>query len=107
MASVIDVMAKQYSANGLLGCVEQRKNRRTGTKIGLYHGLQSGIDSDPECPWATVCEDHGFLVNHQSLANAKIAMTVPDWCEECQKILYPENSTPELGLGYMQGKGAS
>lgn len=69
------------------GLIERRKCRLTGLEVALYNGLESGIDSDEEHPWVTVCEAHGNLVNHPSLRLARSHMAMPEWCEECQKIL--------------------
>jgi hypothetical protein len=77
--------AKGYGFNGLAGCVTQRKNRKTGNLIGVYHGEQSGIESDPESPWVTLCEEHGNLVCHRSLRLAMDHAAAPEmWCEDCQ-----------------------
>lgn len=69
------------------GLVERRKCRLTGFQVGLYNGLESGMDSDEEFPWITVCEEHNTLVNHPSLRLARSHMAMPEWCEECQKVL--------------------
>jgi len=78
---------KRYSYNGLAGCVTQQRNRCTKRLVGLYHSYQAGIESDPTLPWSTVCEEHGNVVCHANLANAKAAMSYPDWCEDCQPDL--------------------
>lgn len=80
---------KNYNKDGIEGLVLQRKNRKTKTIIGLYASAQS-FETDPELPWSTVCEDHSSIVCHENRKNAEIAMTFPDWCEECSKILYHE-----------------
>ena len=80
-------MPRRYALNGCAGLVEQRKNRKTGTLVGLYHAEQAGLDSDPEYPWATVCEEHGNLVVHPTLTFARAALSYPDWCEDCQPAL--------------------
>lgn len=77
---------KQYSFNGLAGCVLQQRVHETDTLIGLYHAKQAGIDSDPGWPWATVCEDHSQFATHSTLAFAKTwARTPLEWCEVCGK----------------------
>ena len=74
---------KYYSHNGLAGCVEQRTTR-SGIRVGLYHSEQAGIEDDPSCRWATVCEEHGTLVCHESLRAAKSWLSHPeDFCELC------------------------
>lgn len=70
------------------GLIDQRKNRRTKTLIGVYDAQAQGIESDPDLPYATVCEDHGYVVCHYNKTHAIGAMAFPDWCEKCQKILY-------------------
>jgi len=75
-----------YSHDGLVGCVERRRSRHTGTEVGLYHGEQSGMERDPESPWVTVCEVHNTLVAHASLALARSHLPRPDgWCDECRE----------------------
>ena len=78
------MITRTYNLNGYAGLVERRRNRRTGTLVGLYHAHQAGIDADPETPWVTVCEDHGSTISHQTLALARSGMVAPDdWCDEC------------------------
>lgn len=77
--------AREYSHNGLAGCVTQRKARQTGTLVGVYQANQAGMESDPETPWATVCEEHGNLVCHPTLAFAMGHAADPQgWCEDCR-----------------------
>jgi hypothetical protein len=79
-------MPKQYTANGLAGCVEQRTNRLTGFKVGVYQAAQAGMESDPATPWATVCEEHNSICVHGTLALARShAGDPPGWCEDCRK----------------------
>jgi hypothetical protein len=74
---------RQYAANGIKGCVEQRRSRKTGLLIGVYHTEQAGMDPDAG-PWATVCESHGQITCHPSLAIAKSHAGDPTgWCEIC------------------------
>ena len=74
-----------YTADGLLGCVQRRHARSTGTLVGVYYGPQAEMTSedDPD-PWLTVCETHGEIVAHRTLTLAKyFASTPEEWCEEC------------------------
>ena len=77
---------KVYDFNGLAGCVMQRRSRDTGALIGLYHAGQAAMNTDAGA-WATVCEDHGTVVNHARLADARAWMAEPSiWCEGCRAL---------------------
>lgn len=67
------------------GLIDQRRNHKTKTLIGLYEAYEAGIDSDPNRPYITVCEDHGNLVSHETKQMALQWMAHPVWCEPCQK----------------------
>lgn len=78
--------AKEYDFAGLAGCVTQRTTRK-GRRVGLYHSGQAGLDVDPTCKWSTVCEAHGCLVGHASLALAKQSLSQPEeWCDTCRAV---------------------
>ena len=84
---------KEYSFNGLAGCVVQRRSRITGTLSGVYHGVQSGMENDPDIPWQTVCEDHSTLVGHSTLKLAMDHAADPSgWCEDCREALKQKES---------------
>jgi hypothetical protein len=84
------MMMREYSFNGLAGCVVQQKSRETGLLVGLYHAEQAHLDAEPG-PWATVCEVHGQLVNHRTLSLAKYHLANPTgWCDVCGGNI-PEN----------------
>lgn len=79
---------KEYSHLGLAGLVQRTRARSTGTEVGLYASLQAGMESDPELPWCTVCEEHNTLVCHTTLALARSNAPCPEeWCEECRDHL--------------------
>jgi hypothetical protein len=91
---------KQYDTDGIAGLVETRRCRASGTLVSVYHNVQAKLDCgctfmngrtdhDPEQhnPFSTVCEDHGNLVIHKTLALARSHMAWPEWCEECQQIM--------------------
>lgn len=79
---------KAYSYNGWAGCVELRRNRVTGTLVGVYHAEQARLCAEAG-PWVTVCEDHGTTINHASLRAARHHAAAPhDWCETCQEEHY-------------------
>jgi len=86
-------MAKEYSLNGYLGLVETGKCRQTGTRTSVYNADQAGIDDDAEYKWATVCEDHGTLILHESVSGAIRFRAYPtNWCEECVAIVNEKES---------------
>jgi hypothetical protein len=71
------------------GLILTRKNRITGYYVSLYRSEDAGIESDPETPYTTVCEQHGTCVCHSTrkLAEGHMAGSF-DWCGYCQSIYY-------------------
>lgn len=76
---------KQYAYNGLAGCVEQHKARETGRVVSIVRNDQAKLDdNDGEYPYSTICDEHGFIVAHHTLALARRHATNPlGWCEVC------------------------
>lgn len=76
---------RQYSHDGYAGCVQRKVARSTGRLVGVYNGEQAGMDNDEGAyPWSTVCEEHGTVVCHQTLALARAHAADPmGWCEDC------------------------
>lgn len=73
---------REYNFKGLAGCVTQRRTRREGLLVSLYHSEQAGLDADK---WATVCEDHGGIVGHPTRTIADDFLSHPEeWCPTCQ-----------------------
>lgn len=76
---------REYSFNGLAGCVTQQKSRETGLLVGLYNAEQANLDAFAGS-WATVCETHRHIINHKTLTLAKYHLSNPTgWCDECGK----------------------
>lgn len=76
-------MGKLYDFNGLAGCVVQRRSRTTGHIVGLYEAEQAELDASSG-RWATICEAHGHIVNHDTLRLALSHLGDPaGWCEAC------------------------
>ena len=69
------------------GALESRRNRRTGLIVTLYRAAEAGMENDPETPYCVVCERHGTLVCMATREQARSAMSVPDWCADCQEIM--------------------
>jgi len=91
---------KTYEHNGLSGCVSQTRSRLTGTLVGLYHGEQSGIESDPDVPWVTVCEEHHTLVCHRTLELARSHQPDPcGWCQDCRDHVAKNEHEKNSGQG--------
>lgn len=59
-----------------------RRCRASGTHITI--GPAEDRDSGK---WETLCEEHGYLVCHDTLALARQWAAWPTWCEECQEIM--------------------
>lgn len=80
---------KRYNHAGLAGCVEIRRARSTGTRVGVYHAEQAAIDPSGG-RWVTVCETHSTLCNHDTLALARLHRSDPaGWCEDCREAASP------------------
>ncbi len=76
-----------FAHNGLSGCVEQRRNSGTGLLVGVYEAEQAQMCTAGG-RWASVCEAHGTLANHRTLALAQSHAEAPDgWCEACRDVL--------------------
>lgn len=66
------------------GCLILRRSRSSGTVVGLYRADEAGLDADAG-PFATVCEDHGGIVNHRTRSIAESHLSHPiEWCPRCQ-----------------------
>ena len=64
---------------------ETRRNHTTGKDVGLYDGIASAMDT-ASGRWQTVCEAHGTVTSHSTLALARAWMSRPDeWCEVCME----------------------
>lgn len=62
-----------------------RKNRQTGTMISVGRAEDLGVDPSAG-PWATICEDHGLIVNHRTRELAESHAPDPlGWCEGCRE----------------------
>lgn len=67
--------------------VQRRVARSTGTTVIVEdtHHWNAQCDSDGG-RWATVCEDHGGVVNHEDQATARSFAAAPEeWCPDCQR----------------------
>ena len=63
-----------------------RHARQTGALVSLYDGDEAGLDTDGG-RWQTVCETHGSICSHDSLATAASFLAEPAaWCEPCQEV---------------------
>ena len=65
---------------------ETKRCRQTGHLVTVAHGDDLGLDTVGEGPWYDVCEEHGQICSHTSLALAKSFAADPlMWCSECQE----------------------
>lgn len=73
-----------YSYRGYAGCIVIRKVRTTGTEVGLYYAPDADIDTTPGYPWVTLCEEHGYLLEHRTRSIASSYLPYPiEWCDSC------------------------
>ena len=68
---------------------QERVNRQTGTTIvilDLAHP-DSGFDPNEAGRWATICDEHGTIITHDTLALARHHAPDPlGWCEVCMDL---------------------
>jgi hypothetical protein len=71
---------------GNAGVIQARRCRQTGRVVSIYINAVQGLDdNDGTEPYSTVCEDHGGVVSHATLALARSWAAEPrTWCEDCQ-----------------------
>lgn len=66
------------------GLRQYRRARSSGAFIGVYDGIEAGMDTGGG-RWQTLCEDHGNIISHATLALAQAHATEPEeWCEGCR-----------------------
>lgn len=65
------------------GLIESKKRRATRTVVSIYRAEEGGFDPDGG-PYVTICEDHGTICNHRTLALARSHAPWAEWCEDCQ-----------------------
>lgn len=65
-----------------LGAVEARRCRATGALRVLY---RPGTQADASEGWQVVCRDHSSVLDNETRRLGSLAMSDPDWCEECQR----------------------
>ncbi len=69
---------------GLAGYKACRKNKITKGYNVLYDAEKQGLDSDGG-KWATVCEVHGEICNHEDLITATYFLPNSlNWCQTCR-----------------------
>lgn len=63
--------------------IRQAKARSNGRVVGIYRAEEAGLDVDAG-KYATICEEHGGVVHHATLATARQWAPYPDeWCDAC------------------------
>lgn len=79
-AAVSHVETVHLPADGRIALSTAKSN---GARVGLYDGVAAGMDTDGG-RWQTVCEEHGHIISHRTLALARSFMPdVAEWCETC------------------------
>lgn len=91
------------------GIVIAHRARSTGTVVGLYDTTKTSQFDPDGGRWATLCEDHSSIVNHETRKTAERFMSAPEeWCEECSEIVDTKSHPiePEVRIDPM-GDGLS
>lgn len=78
--------ARRAEALASLGVRSAAYARSTGTLVLVVNGAEHGVDTDDgNTPWSTICDDHGGICSHDTLALARDWASAPeDWCPTCQ-----------------------
>lgn len=78
---------RNAAALNIAGCTEARKARSTGATVLILDTRNGGewAGAEVDGRWISLCNDHSFLLHHQTLADARSWAAAPeDWCEGCQ-----------------------
>lgn len=68
------------------GLIGYARARTTRTHVGIYDGEEAGLDTDGG-RYTTICEEHGRLVSHATIALARQHAPHPEeWCEVCSGV---------------------
>ncbi len=74
---------------------QERTARSTGSRIAVLDMSAPGSEYDVELyrdgnvlnRWATVCDTHGFICTHPTLALAEAHAAAPEgWCDDCAPL---------------------
>ncbi len=85
--------ARRAEARTWAGYLSARISRQTGTLVAVLRSAEAGIESDPDLPYTTLCDDHSTLVCHRTRSAAEGFAAEPAvWCEPCRRQL--EDPTP-------------
>ena len=60
-----------------------KRNRTTGTEVGVYDARAQGIENDDDYPWAAMCWTHGSVISTQTLREARELAVYPEFCTDC------------------------
>lgn len=77
---------RRRAALGWPGVRSASYARSTGTLVLVADGEKQGLDTeDGAMPWYTICDDHGGVCSHETLAVAREWASAPEeWCPYCQ-----------------------
>lgn len=78
---------KRMQRFGSAAIVSRSKARSTGTTVVVEDTWHRDSVLDPDGGrWATVCEDHAGVCNHETQATARsFAASPEEWCPTCQE----------------------
>lgn len=80
---------------------QRRRSQHTGATVTLYDTQAPENIFDPAGGrWVTVCEDHGAICNHETLALARAHAPHCEWCEPCMFDDSPDGNFDDLDKLY-------
>jgi hypothetical protein len=74
-------MAQQQPWASYAGLRSYTRARSVGSFVGVYDGIEAGLDVTAG-RWQTICERHGCIISHETLALARANAPHPEeWCD--------------------------
>ena len=66
------------------GLIQRRKSQAFGVVVSIYKAEEANLCTEGG-RYATVCEAHGTICNHETLREARAHAPHLNWCEECME----------------------
>ena len=89
--------ARRAEARSFAGFRSASIARSTGTLVLVLDGEPAGLDTEGG-RWQTICDDHGGICSHDTLALASSFASAPEqFCESCADQFYAEPQRNDEG----------